>query len=250
MGWLKNLVQRFQFARHLPRHWRLRPRTLDARIVRQVLLENEYRLPERFAPDDQILDIGGHIGAFALACLQRGAQHVHVFEPEPENFALLEQNLAPFAGRAHLHRQAVWRSDASPMRLGLHNPVATRNTGAHRVAVLESGPEVPTMSFDSLLQDLCPGGRRLRLVKLDCEGAEWPILLTSRRLGLADALCGEYHLGPLSEAYAVDDQRFGPELLRATLGRQGFAVTTVELPPVPHPCGLFFASRNSDGREG
>jgi len=30
-------------------------------------------------------------------------------------------------------------------------------------------------------------------VKLDCEGAEWPVLLTSRRLGLIREICGEFH---------------------------------------------------------
>jgi hypothetical protein len=33
----------------------------------------------------------------------------------------------------------------------------------------------------------------VRLLKLDCEGAEWPILLTSRRLHLIDEICGEFH---------------------------------------------------------
>jgi hypothetical protein len=27
------------------RHWRLRPNTLDARLFRNVVIENEYRLP-------------------------------------------------------------------------------------------------------------------------------------------------------------------------------------------------------------
>ena len=49
MGVLKELYQRFLFARHLPRHWRLRPRTLDGRIVRHVVIDNEYRLPIRYA---------------------------------------------------------------------------------------------------------------------------------------------------------------------------------------------------------
>ena len=33
----------------------------------------------------------------------------------------------------------------------------------------------------------------MRLLKLDCEGAEWPILLTSRRLHLIDEIVGEFH---------------------------------------------------------
>ena len=37
------------------------------------------------------------------------------------------------------------------------------------------------------------GEKQVRLLKLDCEGAEWPILLTSQRLHLIDEICGEFH---------------------------------------------------------
>lgn len=48
-------------------HLALRPDTWDTEIVRSVWLRNEYRLPPKFAKDDVIVDIGAHVGAFALA---------------------------------------------------------------------------------------------------------------------------------------------------------------------------------------
>lgn len=234
MGWVKSLYQRYLFARHLPRRWRLRPRTLDARIVRAVVLENEYRLPQRFAEPDVILDIGAHIGSFALAALTRGAGVVYCFEPDADNFALLEHNLAPFGDRVRLRRAAVWRSDVPAATLSLHNPIAARNTGAHQVA---EGDGVPAIALDEILGELGP----IRLAKLDCEGAEWPILFTSRRLGQIRALCGEYHLGPLPAAFRVGDEAFSTERLAQLLSERGFAARTEPLPPLPHPCGLFFA---------
>jgi hypothetical protein len=68
-------------------------------------LVEDTRLPERFSPDDIIIDIGAHIGAFAYACLQRGAGRVIAFEPEPENYALPRLSLltpenGDFCGRA------------------------------------------------------------------------------------------------------------------------------------------------------
>lgn len=240
MGWLKDLYHRYLYARHLPRHWRLRRRTLDERIVRQVAIANEYRLPERFEPDDVVVDVGAHIGSFALAALERGASLVHCVEPDAENFALLEHNLSPYGDRVRLHHAAAWRSDVTAGRLSLRNPVAPRNTGAHQVATLEEGAGVEAVAFDELIDQV----GRARLVKLDCEGAEWPILLTSRRLGQVEALCGEYHLGPLPAAFQVEGATFDVELLERVLTEQGFSVRTEALPPVPHPCGLFFAKRS------
>lgn len=240
MGILKDLYHRFLHARHLPRHWRLRPRTLDGRIVRHVVLDNEYRLPDRFSPEDMILDIGAHIGSFAYLALRRGAGVVHCIEPDPSNFVLLEHNLSPYRDRVRLHHAAAWRSDESVSRLSLHNPHAARNTGAHQVTTLEHDTSVEAIAFDELIARF----EAVRLVKLDCEGAEWPILLTSRRLGQVQAIHGEYHLGPLPEAFRVAGfPDFSEELLRRVLEERGFAVTMQPLPPVPHPCGLFFAHR-------
>jgi FkbM family methyltransferase len=243
MGLLRELYRRYLVARHLPRHWRLRPGTLDRRIVRHVLIDNEYRLPERFGPDDIILDVGGHIGSFALAALRRGAGVVYSFEPDEDNFRLLEHNLAPYAGRVRLRRAAVWRSGGPPAALALRNPLDGRNTGAGQVTE-DGGSPIETIAFDDLLDEVTAGGRRVRLVKLDCEGAEWPILLTSRRLDRIDALCGEYHLGPLPELFRVAGRELSVEVLLGALAEAGFAARAEPLPPLPHPCGLFFARRD------
>jgi hypothetical protein len=42
--------------------------------------------------------------------------------------------------------------------------------------------QVVTVPFD-LIVELAVGAGSVRLLKLDCEGSEWPILFTSRRLG-------------------------------------------------------------------
>ncbi len=242
MGWLKGLYQRYLFTRHLPPHWRYRPRTLDARILRSVVIENEYRLPPRFQAEDVIVDIGAHIGSFALAVLNRGAGQVHCFEPHPDNFALLCENLSPFEERVNLYSRAVWRSDESFAGLAVENPIAARNTGAYRLTAATSPASVEVTSLDDILTSLEPK-RRVRLLKLDCEGAEWPILFTAKHLDRVDAICGEYHLGPLPAMYSVDELPYNEERLKFHLRSLGFQVQLRELPPVPHRCGLFFAGR-------
>jgi hypothetical protein len=132
--------------------------------------------------------------------------------------------------------------------LGLHNPDDEANTGAIQVTDAPATRRVPVVPFDELIDRATDGGaRRVRLLKLDCEASEWPILLTSRRLDRIDAICGEYHVVPPAGPFAVAGyEEYTPELLERHLGAHGFRVRTV---PEPRQAGLglFFAERGDEG---
>ena len=193
--------------------WSFRPGTLDQMIFDGVVALDEYRLPERFAPDDVVVDVGAHIGSFAYAVVQRGAEHVWSLEPDPANCAFAAENLKPYMdkGFVHLLQHAVWRSDPNDdeLRFDGYHPFPQSwpgmegivNTGDGSV-VWGFGEPVVKIAFDDVV-DLATnrGERRVRLLKLDCEGAEWPIVLTSRRLHLIDEIVGEFHElgGPFPE---------------------------------------------------
>jgi len=244
MGLLRELFRRWRLYQQLPRHWRWRPDTIDRTLLRHVLLENEYQLPRRFASDDVLLDVGGHIGSFTLAVLRRGAGRVVCYEPDSDNFQLLTHNLAPFGSQVELHQAAVWH-ERPAVPLALHNPLQARNTGANQLCRATARQGVPVVVFDELIDRLTVH-RRLRLVKLDCEGAEWPLLLTSRRLDRIEQLCGEYHLGSLSEVFAVPGvPSFSTDLLAEHLRQQGFEVRLYPHERAAIASGLFFATRLS-----
>jgi FkbM family methyltransferase len=253
--------------------WSFRPGTLDELIFNSVVLHNEYRLPERFEPADVVVDVGGHIGSFAYAVARRGGQHVWIVEPDRTNCALAAKHLRPYIdqGYVQLINAAVWRSDPNDDELrfdgyhaiprsfpGLEGVV---NTGSGSV-VWGLGEPVARIAFDDLV-DLATirGQRRVRLLKLDCEGAEWPILLTSQRLHLIDEIVGEFHElgGPLLE---IGEHRppqvpvfrsdrvagFTIEELARFLRDAGFGVTHsrhVRPDGVLEGLGLFFATRES-----
>jgi FkbM family methyltransferase len=185
--------------------WRFRDGTLDQTIFNIVVLFNEYRLPDSFAAGDIVIDIGAHIASFAHAVLSRGCENVTCIEPDRTNFEIAAENLRPQLenGRVQLIRGAVWRSDGNTDQLcfdGYH--VFTEsypglegiiNTGNGSV-VWGAGEPVAAIAFDEIVDRATNhGAHRVRLLKLDCEGAEWPILLTSRKLGLIDEICGEFH---------------------------------------------------------
>jgi hypothetical protein len=137
------------------------------------------------------------------------------------------------------------------------------NTGGGSV-VWGLGEPVAKIAFDDVVDLATNGGqRRVRLVKLDCEGAEWPIVLTSRRLHLIDQIVGEFHElgGPFPE---IGEDRpstahvfhcdlvagFTIEEFARFLREAGFGVTYFRhFRPdgVLEGLGLFFATREPPG---
>jgi FkbM family methyltransferase len=252
--------------------WTFRPSTLDRAIFNGVVLFNEYRLPAVFAPDDIVVDVGAHIGSFARAVLSRGCENVFSFEPDRENCALATRNLAPFIerGLVRLLCGAVWRSDPNDdeLRFDGYHPFPKSfagmegiiNTGCGSV-IWGEGEIVTKLSFDDIVDSVTDNGtKRIRLLKLDCEGAEWPILFTSHRLRLIDQICGEFHeIGgeylEISEGRQFNEPpfslempgKFTAECLSRFLSDSGFTVTySRHQRPTGETegLGLFFATRD------
>jgi len=111
-------------------------------------------------------------------------------------------------------------------------PIA-ENNGAGRV--ITNGQTVETVAIDDILDEASEGGiYPIHILKLDCEGSEWPILFTSRQLRLCENIIGEYHQGEWQ-----GKERW-PEDLHRVLSSQGFTVT---LSPLTDRQGLFWATR-------
>jgi FkbM family methyltransferase len=251
--------------------------TLDQAIFNDVVGRNEYRLPERFAARDIVIDVGAHIGCFAQAVLARGCENVTGIEPDAANFEIAAEYLKPHidGGRLQLVRGAAWRSDRNTdeLRFDGYHPfpksfagmAGILNTGNGSV-IWGSGEPVAKIAFDEIVDRVTNRGEhRVRLLKLDCEGAEWPILLTSQRLGLIDEICGEFHEigGPYFE---IGEDRTGQqpvfsfanvekytiELLVEVLSDAGFSVTWhrhTRPSGSPEGLGLFFATREAAAHE-
>lgn len=227
-----------------------RPGTNDEAMFRHIVTHNEYDLPERFRGDETIVDVGVHIGGFSYLALSRGAGRVIGYEAEPGNVACARRNLAEFGDRAVVHHRAVWRSDRPATRLHLTLSDDPPNTGGNSVVWESAGPGVEAVGLDTLLEQATDGGRgRVALLKIDCEGSEFPILLTARRLDRIDRIAGEFHeygcpRNPqvIPEHARVDGvPEFTVEALVAGLERAGFHVTWRR-----HEdsfLGLFFAER-------
>lgn len=168
---------------------RVREGTNDAAILKSVMVDNEYHVPDAFRKGATVLDIGGHIGTFAALCAQRGANVISV-EPSSSNFLLLLENVKDFQERVIPIRAAAVSSPGIGARFLNDCPNKNEPSG-HSFFLNQSGSgeDVPTINFDALVVfagevDLC---------KLDCEGAEYGILRQSITLRRIQHIAVELH---------------------------------------------------------
>jgi hypothetical protein len=136
------------------------------------------------------------------------------------------------------------------------------NTGGGSV-IFGAGEPVEKIAFDEIVDALTnQGKKRIRMLKLDCEGAEWPILLTSQRLHLIDEICGEFHelggefpeinegRGSSHSIFCIGEEpKFTIKRLVTHLEAAGFTVTFrrhIRPNGDLEGLGLFFASRAAE----
>jgi FkbM family methyltransferase len=214
--------------------FRFREGTIEEWIYKCVVTDNEYGLPERFLPDDVVIDVGMHIGSFCHAAALRGAGRVYGFEADESNFRRAAEHLAPYGDRVRPAHNAVWRSDEPPTTLRLFRARDGENTGGGNVVWSEGDASVPALPFDDIVRHATRGGLRVRFLKIDCEGSEFPILFTSKSLHLIDEVAGEYHeFGGEFDDYPLPAAARVPGYTRYTiveltevLEASGFAVTS------------------------
>lgn len=148
----------------------------------------------RLRPGDVALDVGSNIGWYATLFdrLAEPGADVFAFEPDPDNRALLEENLRLNAVR---RVQVVPCAVSDSERTATLHRYAGGNRGQHTLLPIYSGDdvEVRTVTLDEFWRARGLGDRRLRLIKIDIEGHEAAALRGGREvLARCDLLLMEY----------------------------------------------------------
>jgi FkbM family methyltransferase len=167
-----------------------------------------------FEPGDVVVDIGAHVGIVStwLARTHPGVR-VLAFEPVPDLFRLLVANLERNGATNVLPANLAVTADGRDLEMVLHGS----NTGG---ATAQLGLDVtdhrryrvPSTTLDRIFED--NGIDRCRLLKIDCEGSEYEVLLSSRQLGRVEHLRGEFH-----ENRHLREQGYSMEALERYCGR-------------------------------
>jgi FkbM family methyltransferase len=162
--------------------------------------------------DAVVVDIGAFIGDTALYFAERGAYRVLAYEPFGVNFARARANieLSGAADRISLVNAGVGATSRTLVAAGGNRPSPELTTSP-----ADHGQEVRLLSFADVLAEAVAvaGGRRL-VCKLDCEGAEFDILLGA----------------PLPKEFAqvsqvmMETHRRSPDPIKELLEQEGFSV--------------------------
>ena len=123
---------------------------------------------------DIVLDIGANIGYTALILAECVGKNgiVHAFEPEPENYTLLERNARQFGqNRIITHPVAAGENDGIA-KLSL----SPDNLGDHRIEQNAAGRNVLDIQVCRLDRYPPVRGLKINFVKIDTQGSETDVL--------------------------------------------------------------------------
>jgi FkbM family methyltransferase len=148
-----------------------RPHTSDIKVFSQIFIEREYSCLDEISNVNYIIDCGANVGYSSAYLLTRFPDaKIVCIEPDPSNFAMLEQNMAPYKSRVKLIRAGLW---SHPTGLKFSEQ-RYRDGGEWGVQVREcsavENPDLQAIDLGSVLQEL--DVPKISILKMDIEGAE------------------------------------------------------------------------------
>ncbi len=191
---------------------RYRRGTSDLNVFDQIFVEREYNCLDSVGNLDLIIDCGANVGfSSAYFLSQHPNASIIAIEPDPDNFALLERNVAPYGSRVNCIRAAIWPT-CTQVRL----TASTTRPGDEwgRQVEADAAGDIQAIDIPTLLAK--SGADRISLLKIDIEGAEAELFASGTEAWLpnVDTLVIEIH-----------GQHCG-EIVHSAIAGEGFNVTS------------------------
>ncbi len=189
---------------------RCRPKTSDLDIFAEIFASGEYRCFDDIPDAELIIDCGANAGyssAYLLSKFPRAS--VIAVEPDPENFSLLQTNLAPYRGRFQAVCSAVW---SHPAGLVISETSLGYGREAARTVRLPQNGEKPSITATDIGTLLTKSGfDRISILKIDIEGSELAVFSSNyeRWLPRVENLVIELHDEECRSTFARAISDFG-----------------------------------------
>lgn len=170
-----------------------------------------------------VLDVGAHIGYYTLifAKLAGTQGKVFAFEPEPENFCLLQKNV-----RQNGYQNVALMPKAVSDKVGKASLyLSANNSGDHRICDSREARgtiEIETVSLDDYFKDY---KRTIDFVKMDIQGAEYAALC-----GMTTLLETDRVMRLMTEFWPHGLRTYGiqPSVFLSFLADRGFRLLDVD----------------------
>lgn len=209
----------------------LRVNSTDLMAFTHVWLLHEYDKPGfEIKNDDVVIDIGAHIGLFALFSAQFCKNgKIYCFEPIKENYDLLKANLD-----LNNIKNVVAVNAAVSTSTGIVTIYLNEDEAGHSMYVTGS-KQIQVKSIS--LQDIFDSNRleRCNFLKIDCEGEEYEIIksLSSPYFDKISKICIEYHFAD-TKPHLLQD-------ITKKLKSSAYTITTRKILP---SIGFLYATKN------
>jgi len=154
--------------------WLANVDTHSPALFKEVILTNTYKLEPAHVINRSVIDVGANLGMFSIMCAALGAPQVLACEPVPPTCELLVAHVAraQLRDRITCVRAAITGKHSGALMMGMHadsgkNSFYDVGTHSQLVSTLTLADVITMCTQDQIL------------LKMDCEGAEYDILLDS-----------------------------------------------------------------------
>ncbi|HDD24529.1 MAG TPA: FkbM family methyltransferase [Chloroflexi bacterium] len=177
-------------------HFRVRT-PMDIWIIKETCLDRQYERQGVEIKDGWVvLDIGAGLGDFAICvALEHPHSTVYAYEPFLESFAMLEENLDLNQVRNVKAFPYALSSQVGSIDFHIVSKEAVQHSTAFGLDGAQDSIQVPSTTLDHIFDEI--QSDRCDYLKMDCEGAEYEILLNASDSALQRIghICLEYHDG-------------------------------------------------------
>ncbi len=204
----------------------LKSKLVDLCVLLETIMYKNYNPDKKLIinQDDTIIDIGANIGAFSIFAAHNAKKGIiYAFEPSVENYVLLKKNikLNNITNLKPINQAVAAKNGTTKLYLD------KSNKAAHSINIVSKDYNVvKTVSLSNVFKT--HRIKECNLLKLDCEGAEYEILLntSSSTFKKINKIVCEYHE---PHYYGIKDKQYNVKNLIDFLKLNKFKVKVIKV---------------------